>query len=86
MAISSVQCLYQNQIYEYKRLGNKYCIMYIFQSHLVDVVLLLLGEAKDVEGIVGKLHVLLVVNAVHRHFALHGDAELLYTYSTQVRY
>jgi hypothetical protein len=56
--------------------------MYIFQNHLVDVVLLLLGEAEDVEGIVGKLHVLLVVDAVHRHFALHGDAELLWIQNT----
>jgi hypothetical protein len=39
-------------------------------TDLVHVVLLLLGEAKDVEGVVGELHVLLVVYALHCYFSL----------------
>jgi hypothetical protein len=39
-------------------------------TDLVHVVLLLLGEAEDVEGVVGELHVLLVVYALHCYFSL----------------
>ena len=41
-----------------------------YPLYLVDVVLLLLGEAENVVGLVGELHVLLVVNAVHSHLTL----------------
>ena len=39
-------------------------------THPVDVVLLLLGEAEDVEGLVRELHVLLVVDGLHGDLAL----------------
>ena len=41
-----------------------------FPTDLVDIVLLLLGEAEDVVGLVGELHVLLVVDAVHGDLTL----------------
>ena len=47
------------------------CSTYIM--YLVNVVLFLHGEAEDVVGLVGKLHVLLVVDAIHSHLALEVD-------------
>jgi hypothetical protein len=46
-------------------------------SHLVDVVLLFLAEAEDVKGLVGKLHVLLVVDGVHGHLIKKNSTDLL---------
>ena len=42
-------------------------------SYLVDVVLLLLAEAEDVEGLVSEEHVLLVVDRVDAHLENHQD-------------
>ena len=39
-------------------------------GHLVDVVLLLLGEAEDVEGLVREKHVLFVVDGFYADLAL----------------
>ena len=39
-------------------------------SYLEDVVLFLLGESEDVEGLVGELHVLLVVDGLDANLEL----------------
>ena len=47
-------------------------------SYLVNIVLLLTTEAKNVESFVRKLHVLLVVNGVHLDLTL-GDVVVIPT-------
>ena len=47
-------------------------------SYLVNIVLLLTTEAKNVESFVRKLHVLLVVNGVHLDLTL-GDIVVIPT-------
>jgi hypothetical protein len=50
-------------VYHYQAMLKKVTLM----NYPVDVVLLLLAEAEDVEGLVGEQHVLLVVDRVDAH-------------------
>jgi hypothetical protein len=50
-------------VYLYQAMLKKVTLM----NYPVDVVLLLLAEAEDVEGLVGEQHVLLVVDRVDAH-------------------
>ena len=46
-------------------------------TDLEDVVLFLLAEAEDVEGLVGELHVLLVVDGLHAHLRWKLNRKLM---------